>query len=322
LAPVDPILDQVCQAVMQQHLLEVDGHEIAACSANPECARTPIVFIHGITASVDFWRHSLPPCVRDENHWISLSLPGHFPSRLPRNFSRADVTAEMFDAVLLGAIDQLVGDRPVALVGWSTGGFAALNMAARHPDRVRSVMSICGFAKGAWWGVIGRMQALLRLSTIGRALFHTIWTQLGRNRSLFNLAIAQAAANRRAFWDSPVTVPTLDGWQEALRHHDLAGLAIMFARLAELDLRPLLSQIAVPTLIVGGDRDPYIPLEHTRYLADTIPGALLKILPETGHMFFAESTWSYQHELMLWLSRTTCEPTDPTSGAAAARVVA
>jgi pimeloyl-ACP methyl ester carboxylesterase len=290
---------------MQQHLLDIAGHQIAAFSANADRPGTPIVFLHGITASIDFWGHSLPSAVRDERHWISLSLPGHYPSRFPPSFTAADVTTEMFADVHIGAIRQLVGDRPVALVGWSTGGFSALNLAARYPQSVRSVMSISGFAKGNWWGVIGRMQRLVALGKLGRSIFRTIWTQLGRNRWVFDLSIGQAAANRRAFWDSPVTRPTLEGWRNAVSHHDLSGLATLFERLADLDLRPLLPSITAPTLIVGGDRDPYIPLIHTRYLAETIAGAELHILKETGHMFFAECIDEYHRLLTDWLARTT-----------------
>jgi len=288
---------------MRQHLLEVSDHQIAALTANDDRPGPPIVFLHGITASVDFWVHSLPPAVRDERRWVSLSLPGHFPSRLPPNFTKEDVTIKMFSDVHHGAIRRLVGDEPVALVGWSTGGFSALNLAARHPAHVQSVLSISGFAKGGWWGVIGNMRRLIALGRVGRSIFRTIWTQLGMRRWLFDLAIGRGAFNRRSFRASPVTGPTLDGWQAAVRGHDLEGLATLFERLADLDLGPFLPEIAAPTLIVGGDRDPYIPLRHTHFLAETIPGAELRVLSRTGHMFFAEATAEYHQILIDWLSR-------------------
>jgi pimeloyl-ACP methyl ester carboxylesterase len=301
---------------MAERLLDIAGHRIAASAENEDRGGTPIVFLHGITASIDFWGHSLPAAIRDERFWISLSLPGHYPSRLPPAFSANEVTTEMFATVHSGAIRQLVGDRKVALVGWSTGGFSALNLAARHPECVASVMSICGFAKGAWWGVIGHMQRLVSIGGIGRGIFNSIWTQMGRRGWLFDLSIGLAAANGRAFRGSPVTRPTLDGWQHAVRHHDLAGLAVLFERLADLDIRPLLPSIPVPTLIVGGDRDPYIPLDHTRSLASAIPGAELRVFSRTGHMFFAESTAAYQELLTDWLSRPTVSPPAPITDTA------
>ena len=56
---------------------------------------------------------------------------------------------------------------------------------------------------------------------------------------------------------------------------------------------------------MGGDRDPYIPLAHTRLLAESIAGAELKILMGTGHMFFGECTEEYQSFLNDWLNRTS-----------------
>ncbi|GAA2986467.1 alpha/beta fold hydrolase [Streptosporangium longisporum] len=41
--------------------------------------------------------------------------------------------------------------------------------------------------------------------------------------------------------------------------------------------------IAVPTLVVHGDRDPVLPLPHGRALRDAIPGAELLVLEGAGH---------------------------------------
>lgn len=303
---------------MPQHLLEIAGHRLAAWSENEHLSGTPVVFIPGITVSIDFWRHTLPPEVRDGRRWISLSLPGHYPSQLPKGFSARDVTIDLFTTLHLGAIRQLVGERQVALVGWSTGGFSSLNLASRHPERVSSVLSLCGFSKGFRWGIIGRMRRLLSLGKIGRIIFRSIWTALGRHESLFALSIRSGAANRRAFRDSPLTPPTLAGWREDLRHQDLDGLASLFESLADLDLGPQLPAIKAPTMIVGGERDPYIPASHTKALAAAVPGAELRILPDTGHMFFAESTAEYYALLIDWLARTTEAP----GPSAAARPIA
>ena len=45
-----------------------------------------------------------------------------------------------------------------------------------------------------------------------------------------------------------------------------------------------LSTIHVPTLILHGETDDLIPLPNAQRLADGIPGARLKIYPQTGHM--------------------------------------
>jgi pimeloyl-ACP methyl ester carboxylesterase len=91
-------------------------------------------------------------------------------------------------------------------------------------------------------------------------------------------------------------------------YHPAGTARQMLAILASGDRRPLLANITAPTLIVGGDRDPYIPLEHTRFLAESIPGARLHVLSRTGHMFFAESTAEYQGLLIGWLEENSERP--------------
>ena len=67
--------------------------------------------------------------------------------------------------------------------------------------------------------------------------------------------------------------------------HEAALLELM---LFEPQIRPEeLSKIAVPTLVIAGDRDMIRP-EHTRLIANSIPGAKLRILPGT-HGLLLES---------------------------------
>jgi len=49
------------------------------------------------------------------------------------------------------------------------------------------------------------------------------------------------------------------------------------------DLRPMLGSVAVPALILHGERDEQCPLTHARVLAEGIRGAELEVLPGLGH---------------------------------------
>lgn len=48
-----------------------------------------------------------------------------------------------------------------------------------------------------------------------------------------------------------------------------------------------LGSLAVPTLVMAGDRD-VIALEHTALIAASIPGAQLAIVPNTSHLLVRE----------------------------------
>jgi pimeloyl-ACP methyl ester carboxylesterase len=289
---------------MQEHLLDVEGHKIAALTANADRPGTPIVFIHGILASVKFWVPSLPEAVRTGAPWISLSLPGHFPSLLPPDCRDAEITAEMFARVHAGALDQLIPGRPAALVGWSTGGFSVLNLAAQRPKHVKSVMSLCGFADGRWAGIAGAMQRLASLGGFGNWLFQRLVKLPARTRKIFRWGFARAACNRRAYYAAPALEESTDALYDALRSHDVAAMARLFRGIRQFDIRPKLAQISVPALIVGGEKDPFIPLAHTQEMAEKTPGARLVVWERTGHMFYAERTREYWSLLLDWLNRT------------------
>jgi pimeloyl-ACP methyl ester carboxylesterase len=52
----------------------------------------------------------------------------------------------------------------------------------------------------------------------------------------------------------------------------------------EGEIAPLLSGVRVPTLITHGSEDPFIPLEHGRYIANCIPCAQLRVFEGKGHL--------------------------------------
>jgi pimeloyl-ACP methyl ester carboxylesterase len=56
------------------------------------------------------------------------------------------------------------------------------------------------------------------------------------------------------------------------------------AILGRIDSRPFLPAIAAPTLVVSGEADQLLPLEHAAEMADAIPGARLAVMPGCGHL--------------------------------------
>jgi len=92
----------------------------------------PIVFLHGTRLSRTMWR----PVMRrlaGSYRVIALDLPGHG--------SRSDVPFAIDAAVasVVSAVDEQGGGR-ATLVGLSLGGYVAMDVAARHPERVRALV--------------------------------------------------------------------------------------------------------------------------------------------------------------------------------------
>lgn len=285
-----------------QRFVDVGGHRVAALVANADAGGLPVVLLHGITMSPRFWRPHLPPSVRDGRCWLSLSLPGHHPGTMPYLPRRA-ITPELFAQVMDDALEALLGDEKAIVVGYSTGGFAALALAAHRPERVRAVASICGFAYGPWHGLLGLFQWLAGQGAAGAALFRLLWRLTASQKALYGLILGLHAGDRAAYRSSHLSSAVLDAVFSDVRRHDPEAMRRLFDGLRDVDLRPALARITVPTLIVAGEHDPIIPLHQQRDIVDHVPGSSLVVLDGCGHLFYAERTARYHRLLTDWLER-------------------
>jgi pimeloyl-ACP methyl ester carboxylesterase len=88
----------------------------------------------------------------------------------------------------------------------------------------------------------------------------------------------------------PEAKPEHEQWFDELQR--VSTSAENAARLMDvddhIDVRPLLRQVRVPTLVVHADRDHVVAPEHGRHLAATISGARYVSLPSANHLLLAE----------------------------------
>lgn len=252
-----------------------------------------MLFLHGILTSTAVVSDLFDE--PDAASWISVSLPGHQPGRLAHGMPPAAIDAEFFATLVDAALAEVVGPRRVVAVGWSTGGFAALNLAVRRPKRVAAVASLAGFADGR--RLVGSIAWLTWLASAAPALVHGgLWAG-GRMRWLHGLILETAAGDGTA-------ARTIDAdirdrlWREFCGH-DPASLVSVLAALRRLELTDRLGQIEVPAWIVAGERDPLVPLGESRRIAEAIPGSRLTVYAGAGHLFFHE--WpAFRAEFAAW----------------------
>lgn len=294
--------------------LEIDGHQLAVIAYNEDAAGPPVVLIHGVLASVNFWHPEHVPWLAGRR-WYSLGLPAHYPSKPPEDFDQHAVDAAFFHRIFSQALQQLLGDEPAVLVGHSTGGFAALNLSAHEPERVRAVVSVGGFAVGKFGGVEGLLQ---RFSLLGPKLGQTLY-----NGGLQGFAVQKDVcrwlsvplANRwRAYLRWPGLKPTFEiffpdtqqWYKRAMRH--------MFEGIYHLDIRAQLPKVTVPVLVIAGEKDPVIPFAHARELEQGLPQVEFKPLAGVGHMPFAEVPDEYEKLLADWLARHAVDAGQAAAG--------
>ena len=285
------------------HEMQIEGHELTALSFNPDASGTPIILIHGITASVGTWIVDGGSLFAQYGPTYALSLPGHYPAVLPPDFQQDDLTAVMIARVLTAVIRKLVGDQPVVLVGHSTGGFAALAIAAHTPEIAHSVISIAGFAQGRWTGPLGVGQWAVRHGTIGKILFKATHLSLRWPRWWFKAAWRVYTPNPSKLFAFPFIDAVVDDMRPYYQHLDLDAMAYYFAVMPDIDIETWLPRITAPTLILVGDSDPIVPPAQSHLLAARIPHTQLEVFEGAGHTLMFEMYDDYKRLVIKWLQR-------------------
>ncbi|MFZ6029210.1 MAG: alpha/beta fold hydrolase [Chloroflexota bacterium] len=288
--------------IPENHTLHVSDHQLAAICLNPQAVGEPVILLHGITSSVTIWQVNPAPFLLGIGPCYSLSLPGHYPALAPAAFKQDVLTAETLVRLMDEAIRRLIGDQPATLIGHSTGGFMALALAANRPEMARRVVSISGFARGRWTGVLGLNQAFARWGRAGAFFFSAAFRPLMLHPVVFRWAMRFYVADRRAFYAHPDLSEAMQRVYPAYCRLDLNALWPYFKHMPEIDITPQLARIQAPTLAITGDCDPIVPPEQSDHIVRQVPGASLSILPGAGHFPFTERAAAYLDCLSHWLA--------------------
>ncbi|RZU47926.1 pimeloyl-ACP methyl ester carboxylesterase [Fluviicoccus keumensis] len=284
----------------RQGFAEAEGHRLAYLAVNEHLdnADEPaIVFIHGVLVSVNFWRDCVPESFRDSKAWYSLSLPAHYPSTAPEGFDARQVDDAWFFRVMNGALQHMLGNRKIIVVGHSTGGFSALNLAAHHAPNVAGIVSVAGFHLGRWGGVEGQLLRLAGLGAWGKGPFITnllISKKSRRVRRLFASFLAYRPAAYRA---SPLSRKMLDNVEADMLKQDPGALFALFGGITTLAIGDRLDRIQIPCYLLAGSNDPVVTSEQSLLLAGRIPRSRLVVFPNVGHMPFIEDPDAYAEAL-------------------------
>jgi pimeloyl-ACP methyl ester carboxylesterase len=263
----------------------------------------PLLFIHEFAGDHRSWE----PQVRyfsDAYRCVTYAARGYPPSQVPADPAAYSQARAVADA--LAVLDGLgIGRAHVA--GLSMGGFAALHLVLRHPDRVISAV-----VAGAGYGAQPERAAAFREES------HLI-------AAAFETEGAAKVAERYATGPARVQFQNKNprGWAEfaaALAEHDPTGAALTMrgvqaARPSLYALTTELAQIRTPVLLVAGDEDEGC-LEPALMLKRTIPSSGLAILPRTGHTANLEEPDAFNRAVDTFLAavaRGAWRPRDPRS---------
>ena len=172
------------------------------------------------------------------------------------------------------AVLDAVGSQQAVVFGLADGGPVAILFAASHPNRARGLI----LAHTAAWfrnapdtvGVSTRWDARATAEFVAQAWGTPALAEFANPDAARDPAFVRWYARGDRLSYSPRQASTLIGWEIGM------------------DVRPALTSIRVPTLVLHRERCQLVPVEHGRYLAEHIHGARLALLPGRDCYLFAE----------------------------------
>lgn len=240
-------------------------------------AGRPVVLVHGQPGDGSDWA-PLVARLEDTHRVLAPDRPGWGASDVPAMGFAGN--ADWLEELLAGR----VGAAPVLVVGHSFGGGVALELALRHPARVRALVLLGSVGHA---GALSRLDRILARPVWGDAIVRTGTAAARRLLSTTRRALSRVdrAAGVVDRVDSISMMRVLSG-AEPLAPGAPRSFSVEQRALVDetAGLQARLGAIEVPTLVVVGTRDLVVGVDASRALAGAIPGAELAVLPGAGHL--------------------------------------
>lgn len=256
------------RALVRGEFVDVGGARLYYYAAGTRGAGAPVVFLHGFPTSGHLWGDVVAQM--PAGHRIVVAdLLGYGRSDPPG--TRA-VTLRAHAERTIGLLDAL-GIASACIVGHDVGGGVAQSLALDWPTRVSQLALVNSVAFNGW---------PTRNVRIARALMPLV-RRLPTN---WLLPIVRADLER-GYYDATRATHSIDKYQRPFNSDE--GRSVFLQHLAGLDAKETrtlgarLHEVHVPTAVIWGAHDPFLPLALGRRLADTIPGATLDVIDDARH---------------------------------------
>jgi len=232
----------------------------------PSKNATPILFLHGFGASLqtwDTWAQSLS----EDYRVISVDLPGFgLTGEDPSGIYTDQRSVEVLEAFL-----KELKITKVVLVGNSMGGKFAWQFTARYPNQVTKLVLISPDGYASPGIEYGKKTDVPAIAELYRYFF---------SKTFLAMNLEPAYAN-----PDTLNVGLVNRYYDLMLAPGVRGAIL--ARMQQTVLQdpaPSLATIKVPTLLLWGEKDAFIPITNSHDYLNVMPNAKRVSLPNIGHL--------------------------------------
>jgi pimeloyl-ACP methyl ester carboxylesterase len=280
--------------------IELHGHRVAYRCAGSGPA---ILLVHGITSTSATWERVMPYLARQFTV-IAPDLIGHGESAKPRGDYSLGAYAS-------GVRDLMVslGHESATFVGHSLGGGVVMQLAYQFPERCERLVLVDSGGLGREVNILLRAAALPLSELALPVLAHTRLLDAGRTVGglLGKMGISVATdlgelGRGHASLEDPEA-------RSAFLHTLRTIVDPMGQRVNATDRLYLAENI--PFMLVWGERDRIIPVEHGLAAHELVPSSRLEVFEDTGHFPHLDDPLRFVDVLLDFIESTDPADVDP-----------
>ena len=232
------------------------------------------LLIHGASANGREFLGTLVPHLQDDFHLIIPDRPGHGHSDRP---PEAHKLAEQANA--MAAVLEATGTQKAIIIAHSFGSAVALRLALDHPEKVSGIIVLAP-ASHSWGGKTNIHNRMVANPVYG-PLYARIVTILGPSRAQAGMENTFAPQSPPPGYADSLGLPML--FRPRTFRANGQDVSALHGELEQQELR--YADLKVPLIVFSGERDRVVSPEiHAERLVETVEGARLESLPDTGHM--------------------------------------
>jgi pimeloyl-ACP methyl ester carboxylesterase len=277
---------------VQTHTATVHGREVSYVEAG---SGPLLLLIHGMAGTAENWQSVIEPLAL-RNRVIAPDFPGHGLSEPGGgDYSLGSLASGLRDLMLT------LGHERATLAGHSLGGGVALQFTYQFPEMVERLVLVSSGGLGPDVSPILRAAALpgadLFISATA-GVGQRAGSLVGRGMGMLGMRPSADVAEVARGYASLSDPERRKAFLATLR----SVVGTEGQRVAALDRLYLAEEL--PLLIVWGDRDPIIPVEHAEAAHRELPNSRLEIFEGVGHVPQLERPGTFIAALQRFLDET------------------